>query len=216
MINCFLLNEKAINHAWVTLYVQIGLSQVTSFENLLPKSFHLTTVVGWGGKESFHTLVIFFFPLKFSIMNEIQKKCSFMILGVLMNSIFVLHLGIKRFIVCLHLNTVRSCMLKIDPACRVARPSKIVNRLSSEGSGVFPIASMGAQPVKRTDGYSPGFGGQCSRIFHWAPKDAQFWPATRRQELSSPVITVCVSKSRSPCLTLAVFFPLDSNMVLWS
>lgn len=150
MINCFLLNEKAINHAWVTLYVQIGLSQVTSFENLLPKSFHLTTVVGWGGKESFHTLVIFFFPLKFSIMNEIQKKCSFMILGVLMNSIFVLHLGIKRFIVCLHLNTVRSCMLKIwicillagvQYLQRVTRAGILITHLGDPGPTVVSVAA---------------------------------------------------------------------------
>lgn len=35
-------------------------------------------------------------------MNSIQKKNVFMILGVLMNMIFILYLGIKHFIFCLH------------------------------------------------------------------------------------------------------------------
>ena len=41
-----------------------------------------------------------------------------MILGVLMNTIFVLHLGVKRFIVCLHLNILSeaACLRRSESA----------------------------------------------------------------------------------------------------
>ena len=60
MINCFLLSEKASHCGWGTLYLQIGLSHVTSFENLLQKHFYLTTVFSCKVKESFYTMDFFF------------------------------------------------------------------------------------------------------------------------------------------------------------
>lgn len=102
-INCFLLNEKAINCGWATLYLQaVEFSQVTNLGKLLLKHFRLTTVISGAVKESIHA-VIFFFSWSFKLWMKVIRNV-FMILVVLMNMVFVLYLGIRHFIVCLPLN----------------------------------------------------------------------------------------------------------------